>query len=68
MALVGIELETLVSEADALTTRPPPCASNCWLPSAFESLSRNRSNLSYCNLNKQVCIRQYQSAIFFNVV
>ena len=27
MALVGIELETLVSEPDALTTRPPPCAS-----------------------------------------
>ena len=26
MALVGIELETLVSEPDALTTRPPPCA------------------------------------------
>ena len=24
MALVGIELETLVSEPDALTTRPPP--------------------------------------------
>ena len=27
MALVGVELETLVSESDALTTRPPPCAS-----------------------------------------
>ena len=26
MALVGIELETLASESDALTTRPPPCA------------------------------------------
>ena len=26
MALVGIELETIVSEPDALTTRPPPCA------------------------------------------
>ena len=26
MAVVGIELETLVSEPDALTTRPPPCA------------------------------------------
>ena len=26
MALVGIEHETLVSEPDALTTRPPPCA------------------------------------------
>ena len=27
MALIGVELETLVSEPDALTTRPPPCAS-----------------------------------------
>ena len=26
MALAGVELETLVSETDALTTRPPPCA------------------------------------------
>ena len=26
MALVGVELQTLVSEPDALTTRPPPCA------------------------------------------
>ena len=24
MALVGVELETFVSEPDALTTRPPP--------------------------------------------
>ena len=26
MALVGVELETLVFEPDAQTTRPPPCA------------------------------------------
>ena len=32
MALVGIELETLVSEPDALTTRPPPCAATSLLP------------------------------------
>ena len=25
MAIVGVDLETLVSEPDALTTRPPPC-------------------------------------------
>ena len=25
IALAGVELETLVSEADALTTRPPSC-------------------------------------------
>ena len=28
MALVGIELETLVSELDALTTRPPQVFQN----------------------------------------
>ena len=28
MALVGVELETLVSEPDALTTRPPPASIN----------------------------------------
>ena len=28
MAVAGVELETLVSEPDALTTRPPPCASS----------------------------------------
>ena len=27
MTLVGVELETLVSETDALTTRPPPWSS-----------------------------------------
>ena len=26
MALVGVELETLVFEPDAQTTQPPPCA------------------------------------------
>ena len=28
-ALAGVELESLVSEPDALTTRPPPCARCC---------------------------------------
>ena len=28
IAIAGVELETLVSEPDALTTRPPPCAIN----------------------------------------
>ena len=31
MALVGIELETLVSEPDALTTRPPVSCDTTWL-------------------------------------
>ena len=29
MALVGVELEMLFSESDALTTRPSPCAEAC---------------------------------------
>ena len=28
MALVGVELETLVSEPDAQATQPPPCGTN----------------------------------------
>ena len=31
MALAGVELKTLVSEPDALTTRPPPCANEQYL-------------------------------------
>ena len=31
MALVGVELETLVSDPDTLTTRPPPCAHTPYL-------------------------------------
>ena len=31
MALAGVELGTLVFEADALTTRPPPCAVKSFL-------------------------------------
>ena len=29
-ALAGVELESLVSEPDALTTRPPPCVNVPW--------------------------------------
>ena len=39
MALVGIELVTLVSEPDALTTRPPPCRSKM-LNRAFPSAEK----------------------------
>ena len=35
MAPAGVELEMLVSEPDALTTRPPPCASNPRLTEAL---------------------------------
>ena len=38
MALVGVELETLVSEPDAQTTRPPP-------PTLFQ-LSNYRTSIS----------------------
>ena len=53
MALVVIELETLVSEPDALTTRPPPCA--CEVSSsglklfsrAFAELANQRSLINF---------------------
>ena len=35
MALVGVELETLVCKQDALTTRPPPCATVVSEPDAL---------------------------------
>ena len=42
MALVGIELETIVFESDALTTRPPPCAQpeilSFWVCSAIKNM------------------------------
>ena len=38
MALAGVELETLVSEPDALTTRPPPCARKEFLLISFDFL------------------------------
>ena len=34
MALVGVEIETLVSEPEALTTRPPPCAGGTLFPNS----------------------------------
>ena len=38
MALAGVELETLISEPDALTTRPPP------------KIFRNRNVLSHSSV------------------
>ena len=57
MALVGIELETLVSEPDALTTRPPNLGDNLpfsnrmngWSDSVLFKLVKNwqfRGNIS----------------------
>ena len=40
MALAGVELETLVSEPDALTTRPPPCATT---KKIFQNLGLNKT-------------------------
>ena len=39
MALVGVELETLVSESDALATRPPPCAHSELISVVFSTLT-----------------------------
>ena len=43
MALAGVELETLVSEPDALTTRPPPCACGGLAVKSYTSLRKNQS-------------------------
>ena len=45
MALVGFELETLVSEPDALTTRPPPCALSNRL--VYMKISENQISSSF---------------------
>ena len=39
MALAGVEPETLVSEPDALTTRPPPCAQVQFLLLLFQQIA-----------------------------
>ena len=40
MALAGVELETLVSETDALTTRPPPCVKAMYMYIRLDSGSQ----------------------------
>ena len=44
MALVGVKLKILVSEEDALTTRPPPCALN-WFFAKFVLAERKQRHL-----------------------
>ena len=44
MALAGVELETLVSEPDALTTRPPPCAFLRYVETNCRAPSRDRND------------------------
>ena len=43
MALVGVELETLISEQDALTTRPPSRALHSTLSRSRVELARYKS-------------------------
>ena len=45
MALVGIELVTFVSEPDALTTRPPPCASDTYQEGSSEWRAQKRPSI-----------------------
>ena len=45
MALVGVELETLVSEPDALTTQPPPCSSDTYQEESSEWRAQNRPSI-----------------------
>ena len=45
MALVGVDLETLVCEPDALTTRPPP-----YLPDFISAVKRMRLDIRTMNI------------------
>ena len=47
MALAGVELETLFSEPDALTTQPPPCAM-LFPKSRKSNNSKTQIQNSYC--------------------
>ena len=50
MALAGVEPETLVSEPDALTTRPPPCAkTSCCV---FEKTLNYHNQRRYSSVDK----------------
>ena len=44
MALVGVELEMLVNEQDALTTRPPPCCCLFFYSQAYVTKKTNPIN------------------------
>ena len=44
MALVGVELEMLVSEPDARTIRPPPCTSSVYFFFFFIEASKLKHN------------------------
>ena len=48
MALVGVELKTLVSESDALTTRPPPCANSMLFCYAKQFVSAKCTSSGIC--------------------
>ena len=47
MALAGVELETLVSEPDALTTRPPHLPGNQALLSCVKGVTLFAAQLAY---------------------
>ena len=50
MALVGVELEMLLNEQDALTTRPPPCAMHIRRNLRCRKCSSSDKTQSKCNL------------------
>ena len=62
MALVGVEQETLVSEPDALTTRPPPCA--------MLQISMHVFHLTFLSLLQRFHLRCFlnNSITFFNAL
>ena len=66
MALVGVELKTLVSEPDALTTRPPPRVSSCiCLYNVMRALTVTQSEEK--NKRNKACdnFTLYSTSIFF---
>ena len=57
-ALAGVEFQSLVSEPDALTTRPPPCAS------VFLSITEQKLGSSLelkCCSDAVSCIKLYKT-------
>ena len=82
MALLGVELETLVSEPDALTTRPPPSFSMsdcCLIITSMKTQLRLTSNL-FCRENGRIvqqitvlsfwplCRERKNAAVFINIL
>ena len=56
MALVGVELETLVCEPDTLTTQPPPCAPPCAITIERSQVKNDYGEALKNNRKVTICI------------